>query len=212
MMFRIWRRVALLGVLTCSLNAWGSGLEQLQSYLQSTRSGDYRFEQITVSPDNQARQPQVQMGRMRFVRPGLFRFDYLTPFPQQIVADGQMLWFYDPDLMQVSVRNQAETLADAPAGLLATATDLNELRQHFILTEQPSRDGLSWVKAIPKNEQAVLTEVQVGLQAGQLKALKMLDAMGQSSSLKFEPTEGAAEPNPRVFQFVPPPGADILRP
>src|SRR5690606_10777364 len=86
-------------------------------------------------------------GEFQLKRPGQFRWDYDNPYPQQIVADGDNIWFYDQDLEQVTVKSQAETLAETPASLLSgqqIPTDKYDIRSI------PSEDGLSWVRLTPK--------------------------------------------------------------
>lgn len=198
--------------LTLSMGwAHASGLDQLQAFLSQASRGDYTFEQTVTGPSTRASKPVVQKGRMRFIRPHKFRFDYGQPFPQVIVADGRKLWLYDPDLAQVTVRDQAITLAESPAGLLASATDLKELEIHFVLSTLPSSDGLEWVLAVPKNGQAVLTQVKVGLKSNRLAALELTDAMGQRARLNFSLTAMDQEIVNSVFQFTPPAGTDLLQ-
>lgn len=55
-----------------------------------------------------ARAPRArtQSGTFEFQRPGKFRFVYVKPFEQTIVADGKTLWLHDVDLNQVTSRPQ----------------------------------------------------------------------------------------------------------
>ena len=208
------RRVSwILSLALIATSAWSSdsGLNQLQAFLSLAKSGDYTFEQTVTGPSAKASKLLVQKGRMRFIRPLRFRFDYVSPYPQTIVADGSQLWLYDPDLEQVTVKNQEAMLAESPAGLLASATDVRQLQQHFELYELTPRDGLSWVKAKPKNNQAVLTEVNVGLKSNQLAVLELTDAMGQRSRLEFKIVSVNQPPSNDVFKFTPPKGADLIK-
>ena len=43
-------------------------------------------------------------GIFAFRRPGAFLWNYEKPWKQQVVSDGQTLWLYDEDLMQVTVK------------------------------------------------------------------------------------------------------------
>ena len=45
---------------------------------------------------------EQSQGTVVLARPGKFRWDYLKPFEQQIVADGTKVWIYDKDLEQVA--------------------------------------------------------------------------------------------------------------
>lgn len=205
---RSWIVVMLL--LVASAWSHASGLNQLQSFLSQTKSGDYAFEQTVTGPNAKASKPLVQTGRMRFIRPMRFRFDYVSPYPQIIVADGSKLWLYDPDLEQVTVKSQEAVLAESPAGLLASATDVKQLERHFDLSELPPSEDLFWVLAMPKNNQAVLTQVKVGLRSNRLAVLELVDAMGQRSRLEFSMTSTNQSPAADIFTFVTPKGADVI--
>ena len=108
-------------------------------------------------------------------------------------------------------RGQAQVLGQTPAALIAEATDLRALQADFTLAAEPARDGLQWVKAVPKTKDGQLQQVQVGFDGDKLAALEILDSFGQRSVLKF----GAMQLNPQLsagaFEFKPPAGADVLK-
>lgn len=128
-----------------------------------------------------------------------------------IVADGQTLWLYDVDLNQVTARKQSEVLGSTPAALIASAPDLRALQADFILAAAPDKDGLEWVLATPKTKDSQLQNIAIGLRAGDLVALEILDSFGQKSSLRFSGFVANAPIDAASFQFKPPPGADVIR-
>lgn len=202
--------------------ACASSLDTLETFLKSTKSGRADFTQV-VTPPAKAGQTTVRSktstGQFSFVRPTRFRFDYVKPFPQVIVADGQTLWLYDADLEQVTARKQAQALGSTPAALVATAVDLSTLQKEFSLEAQAQADadGLQWVQATPKNRESTIQSVRIGLRADgvqvSLDKLEIFDAMGQRSVLSFERFEvnpaslGAAQ-----FNFAVPKGVSVIRP
>jgi outer membrane lipoprotein carrier protein len=212
-----------LAFATCALTAsmaCASSLDTLETFLKSTKSGRADFTQV-VTPPAKAGQNGVRSktstGQFSFMRPTRFRFDYVKPFPQVIVADGQTLWLYDADLEQVTARKQAQALGSTPAALVATAADLGALQKEFSLEAQADADGLQWVQATPKNRESTIQSVRIGLRTDgvlvSLGKLEIFDAMGQRSVLSFERFEvnpvnlGAAQ-----FNFVPPKGVSVIRP
>ncbi len=200
--------------------AFASSLDTLETFLKSTKSGRADFAQV-VTPPAKAGQTTVRSktstGQFSFMRPTRFRFDYVKPFPQVIVADGQTLWLYDADLEQVTARKQAQALGSTPAALVATAVDLSTLQKEFSLEAQTDADGLQWVQATPKNRESTIQSVRIGLRADgaqvSLGKLEIFDAMGQRSVLSFERFEvnpaslGAAQ-----FNFAVPKGVSVIRP
>src|SRR5438876_2619730 len=41
-------------------------------------------------------------GKLYLQKPGRFRWDYVQPSEQLILADGKQIWFYDKDLQQAN--------------------------------------------------------------------------------------------------------------
>ena len=198
--------------------AQADGLALLGQFLQTTRGGRAQFTQQVSLPakaGQSARQRQSS-GTLEFQRPGRFRFVYKKPFEQTLVADGQTLWLYDPDLQQVTARAQAQVLGGTPLALIISATDLAGLQKDFVLQAEPARDGLQWVKATPRRSEGQMQQALAGLRATErgpeLAVLDVLDALGQRSVLTFS----AFEVNPALkadaFVFHPPAGTDVIRP
>jgi outer membrane lipoprotein carrier protein len=211
MLLNKWMTSAALAVLAAIASA--DGIESLEAFVKNTRSGRAAFTQTVTPPpkDGQPARDKVSSGAFQFQRPGRFRFDYEKPFVQNIVANGETLWLFDADLNQVTERRQAQALGATPAALIAAAPDLKALQADFAVEAAPERDGLQWVKATPKNRDGQLQSVQIGFRDDALAVLEIFDNFGQKSVLRF----GKVEVNPAipasVFQFKPPPGADIVR-
>ena len=150
-------------------------------------------------------------GSFEFARPNKFRFDYKKPFEQVIVADGQTLWLYDPDLKQVTSRKQEAVLGSTPAALIASAPDIAALKKDFDLQAAPDKDGFQWVSATPKNREGQLRSMLVGFRGNELARLDITDGFGQVSQIAFDKMElNAAVPADR-FQFKPPQGAAVVK-
>jgi outer membrane lipoprotein carrier protein len=184
--------------------AWAGPVETLREFVQTVRSGQGRFTQTVTSPDGKRR--KVSQGVFEFQRPNRFRFVYAKPFEQIIVADGQKVWMYDPDLNQVSVRRLSQALGATPAALLAGGS----LDQDFELAIQAPRDGLEWVQATPRQRDGTIQAMRVGFRGKELAALEVLDQFGQRSVLQFPEFKAHAVVPPEQFRFTPPPGADLI--
>jgi outer membrane lipoprotein carrier protein len=202
-----------IAISACALAANASGLDSLENFVKSTKSGRAEFTQVVTGParDGQAARSKTSSGTFEFSRPNRFRFHYTKPFEQTIVADGQTLWLHDVDLNQVTSRKQSQALGSTPAALIAAAPDLNALRKDFNLEPAGEKDGLQWVQATPKAKEGQLHSVKVGLRGNELAALEILDSFGQRSVLTFTKMELNAAVPPELFQFKPPQGADVVR-
>jgi outer membrane lipoprotein carrier protein len=204
------RIVAATFTTACALSASATGLESLEAFVKTVKSGRADFTQMVIAPakDGQTRRAKNSTGTFEFARPNRFKFLYKKPFEQSIVADGQTLWLFDVDLNQVTARKQSQ------AALIAAAPDLRTLQTDFTLANAPDADGLQWVSAIPKAKDSQLQNVRVGFRAGgktvELAVLEILDSFGQKSVLNFHRFEVNALLSEASFQFKPPVGADVI--
>jgi outer membrane lipoprotein carrier protein len=205
--------LATILIAACASGAWAGGMESLESFVKTVKSGRADFTQTVTAPprDGQPGRAKTSAGTFEFQRPGKFKFDYKKPFAQSIVADGKTLWLYDADLNQVTQRTQAQALGSTPAAVIAAAPDLRALQADFALEGTPERDGLQWVKATPKNKDGQLQSVQIGFQGDALAALEILDSFGQRSVLKFSSVEVNPSLPASVFDFKAPKGADVVK-
>jgi len=205
-------------LLTGAGATWASGLKSLEDFVKTVKTGQADFTQVVTSPAKEGQTPRVKTssGRFEFARPHRFKFTYVKPFAQTIVADGQTLWLYDPDLNQVTTRQQSQVLGSTPAALIASAADLKALQADFTLTDAPDKEGLQWVLAVPKSKDGQLQSVRVGLRVGSaevptLEVLEILDSFGQRSVLSFAGFQVNPALSAKAFEFKPPAGADVLK-
>jgi len=220
-MKRMMKLFAIIYIAAYAGATWAGGLESLEVFVKTVKTGRADFTQVVTAPakDGQAPRVKTSSGTFEFARPNRFKFIYQKPFAQSIVADGQTLWLFDPDLNQVTARKQALTLGSTPAALIAAAPDLRALQADFTLTDAPDKDGLQWVAATPKSKDGQLQTVRVGFRvgdpaadkAGGLAALEILDSFGQRSLLTFNRFEVNPALPGNSFQFKPPVGADVIR-
>lgn len=204
--------VAAFLIALSAVQASAGGLIDLENFVKNVKSGRAEFTQTVTAPPKagQVARTRLSSGTFEFLRPGRFKFSYKKPFEQIIVADGQTLWLYDADLHQVTARKQAQALGSTPAALIAAATDLKVLQADFQLVDAPDKDGLQWVQGSPKARDSQLQMVQVGFRQGELAVLEIVDNFGQRSVLNFSSVQSVPTPDPSVFQFKPPAGADVV--
>jgi outer membrane lipoprotein carrier protein len=204
---------AVLVACAMAAPAWAGGLESLEAFMKTAKSGKAEFTQVVTAPpkDGQAARTKTSTGTFEFSRPNRFRFNYKKPFEQTIVADGQTLWLHDVDLNQVTSRKQAQVLGSTPAAIIASAPDMAALQKDFTLQAAPDKDGLQWVSASPKTKDGQLQSVRVGFKGADLAALEILDSFGQRSVMTFSKLALNAGVSADAFQFKPPAGADLVR-
>lgn len=195
----------LLLLTTGPSQAQTTGADKLNQFVRYVETFQAAFEQTVIDPEgNVVEQAQ---GTFLLSRPGKFRWDYETPYPQKIVADGKNIWFYDVDLEQVTVKSQQEALAETPATLLS-----GELvpEDKYNIINLPSDDGLFWVELTPKQTESNFQAVTLAFDGDVLQQMIMRDSFDQRTRLNF--TQVIENPDFKydMFKFTPPTGIDVV--
>ncbi|AMC33867.1 outer membrane lipoprotein chaperone LolA [Janthinobacterium sp. B9-8] len=200
------RKLALIIlVAVTSQTTWADAVSDLKNYLSSTQSLQANFKQTVTSQQGKI---QNSSGTLSIQRPGLFRWIYQKPFEQLIIADGKQVWLYDPDLKQATVKAMGKALESSPAALLAGN---NQFERNYTLRPLPSREGIDWLEATPKQADQSFNSVKLGFSQGQLMQMELHDNFGQTTRIYFS----ALKINPKIdagqFRFTPPKDADVIR-
>lgn len=182
-----------------------TGEDKLNQFVQHVETFQAAFEQTVIDPEGQVME-QAQ-GLFVLSRPGKFRWDYETPYPQKIVADGKNIWFYDVDLEQVTVKSQQEALAETPATLLS-----GELvpEDKYNINNLPSDDGLLWVELTPKQTESNFQAVTLAFDGDVLQQMIMRDSFDQRTRLTFTQVIENPKFKQDMFKFTPPTGIDVV--
>lgn len=183
----------------------------LDDYLAGLSTWSAQFTQ-TITDGSGKRVPDGdESGRLIIVRPGKFRWESApkeTPEAARLmIADGRNLWFYDQDLEQATVKPLDEALSQSPAMLLAGS---GALRDAFDVSADGRRDGLEWVRARPRNPESDFQEALFGFRGKELARLVAVNKLGQRSTLEFRSVRRNATVDPKLVQFEPPAGVDVI--
>lgn len=170
--------------------------------------GSVRAEFVQELIDPRAKTTQRAVGTLSLKKPGRFRWDYTQP-AQVIVCDGERLWLYDKDLEQVTVRRVRDTLSQTPAMLLSGQA---RIRDGFVVTAAPRRDGLDWVRLVPKRADTDFRELRLAFSGDALQRLEFEDKLNQQTRIELKRVERNVPLDDSLFRFVPPPGADVIGP
>ncbi|HWL61329.1 MAG TPA: outer membrane lipoprotein chaperone LolA [Steroidobacteraceae bacterium] len=211
------RRMAVLAPCLLACAAWTAPAAAAQSttalddYLAGLSTWSAQFTQ-TVTDGSGKRVPDGdETGRLIIVRPGKFRWESAPKDAPEaarlMVADGRNLWFYDQDLEQATVKAMDEALSQSPAMLLAGSV---ALREAFDVSPDGRRDGLEWVRAKPRNAESDFQEALFGFRGKELSRLVAVNKLGQRSTLEFKGVRRNATVDPKLVQFDPPDGVDVI--
>lgn len=199
-------RLFLLGTTLVAVQAFAGARDNLKSFTSGLKGLDGLFTQQVY--DTKGKLKETSSGRVALSAPRLFRWEYAKPYPQLIVADGNKVWVYDPDLQQVTVRGQGNEEQNSP---LSALIDPAKLDQQFNVSESGSADGLQWLTLTPKNEgEASFQSARLGFDAGGLTRMEVLDAVGQSTRISFSGWKRNPAFASGTFKYTPAKGVDVV--
>ncbi|GMR21211.1 MAG: outer membrane lipoprotein chaperone LolA [Gammaproteobacteria bacterium] len=179
--------------------------QSLERFFNKVSTYQASFKQVVLDDSGQA--VQQASGRLWIQRPGLFRWDYESPYAQQIVADGKKLWVYDIGLQQVTVRASEEALQGTPAMLLSGK---GGVLKRFKIEPQPSHKGLDWLALLPRTGDSGYRRIRLGFRQGRLDTMELIDNFDQLTRITLLDVAENRRIRKSVFHFTPPDNVDIV--
>jgi outer membrane lipoprotein carrier protein len=208
-MRRLRYPLRLLGAAFVMLAAQSAGadnaLDAVDEFFRNLHTLQADFHQRVVTTEGKVQQESD--GHVWIMRPGRFRWNYLTPYKQQLVADGRHLWSYDEDLAQVSVQPMNKVFSATPAMLLGGNEPLDKV---FTLKELPADDGVQQVLLTPKRDDSSVIEVRLQFTKGALTGIVARDNFGNTTTFTFSNVVRNGTLDESIFNFTPPPGVDVV--
>lgn len=199
------RLLFVLALIAANSAAQAANPKALSDFSTGLTGLDGRFVQRVFDADGQL--TEETKGRVALSTPRQFRWEYEPPFPQLIVADGDHVWIYDPDLEQVQVRKQSHEEQQSP---LAALIDPAELERQFSVSAGPSEDGLQWVVLTPKDDEAQIESARLGFSGKDLSRMTMSDVLGHRTEIVFQGWKRNPVFAGDTFAFTPPQGVDVV--
>ncbi|KAF1689970.1 outer membrane lipoprotein chaperone LolA [Pseudoxanthomonas taiwanensis] len=208
-MSRVLRTVSCLalGLALLSGNALAGARDELARFTRGLKGLEGEFTQQVY--DANGRRKESSAGKVAVSAPRLFRWEYTTPFVQLVVADGEKVWIYEPDLQQATVKPQGEEERNSPLVALFEPARLE--RQFDVSEDATPSDGLQWMTLTPKvDAEANFQVARLGFNGQGLARMEVVDLVGQKTEIRF----GAWRRNPAfaagTFQFKPGKDVDVV--
>ena len=192
----------LFPLLSCAATA----AQQLAQLLDAMHSLQAQFVQTVA--DGNGRVLQQTAGKMSLIRPGKFRWDTQSPAKQLLIADGRKIWLYDQDLQQVTVQKQQNFNPRSPAMLLNGSTKM--LAHDFNVSFVKQGDPVIF-KLAPKKASNLFQSVSLSFKNKQLQQMRMLDNLGQVTTIYFTQVRLNPPLPTGLFKFITPKGVDVVR-
>lgn len=195
------------GLLFVASSASAGARDDFAAFTEGLKSLDGRFSQQVFDPKGKLK--EKSSGRVALSAPRLFRWEYASPYPQQVIADGKTVWIYEPDLQQVTRRPQGAEERNSP---LTALLDPKRLDAQFNVREAGASDGLEWLALTPKGQggMAGIRSARLGFGASGLMRMQVVDQLGQRTEISFAGWKRNAALPAATFRFSPPKGVDVI--
>ena len=197
--------------LILSFNVIADGISDLNAFVNNVSTMSSEFSQVVL--DKKGLKLQDVEGVMLFKRPNKFRWDYLKPYQNQIISDGDRLFMYDQDLRQVSINPIAKVAGSTPLLIIAG----KNIEKYFTLRNiedqvaNEMNQNIKWVEAVPIEEGAGFSKVILGLTENKLSVMKIVDAFEHSTTISFKNAKYNVTLVDNDFLFKLPTGVDVVQ-
>jgi outer membrane lipoprotein carrier protein len=181
------------------------GKQLVDEFIEDVESFSGSFEQVLIDADGEVIERTT--GTLEISRPGKFRWSYVEPYEQWLIADGLNIWSYDVDLAQVTVKPQAAALANTPALLLSGSADALD---QFDYQGSYDETVTTWVKLAPRNTDSGFLRMELGFIDDTLNRMVFFDNLEQTTLVEFRDVAVNGQIDPARFEFLVPDDVDVV--
>lgn len=178
----------------------------LTRFLSGTETYQARFTQEVT--DERGDLIEESSGGFSLARPGRFRWHYEEPLEQLLISDGELIWLYDVDLEQATVRSAAGALEQTPAGILVGEPGALEGYELGMAEKSAASSTIVLRPLVPG--QSDFRRIALGFAAGELVTLELADSFGQNTLVQFTDARVNSALDPQLFEFEVPEGTDVI--
>lgn len=186
----------LLALFLQSTALAGPGRDAMERFLDGLSTLQAKFEQSVLDTENN--RTGLMHGLFLLDRPGKFRWDYVAPREQVILADGRDVWIIEEDLKQVTRHLQKWALKDTPAAFL---TREESVEKDFEVIEIGERMDMQWLELIPRNPESDLQRVLLAFSGDEFRLMELYDKFGQISRFRFFDIQRNVPIDPGLFVY-----------
>ncbi|UUY07628.1 outer membrane lipoprotein chaperone LolA [Pseudomonas sp. J452] len=183
-----------------------AAVKRLTELLNQAQTISARFSQLTL--DGTGTQLQETAGQLALKRPGLFRWHTDAPQEQLLVSNGEKVWLYDPDLMQVTIQSLDQRLTHTPALLLSG--DVSKIRENFEISFKEAGEVVDFMLK-PKAQDTLFDNLRLSFRRGVINDMQLIDSIGQRTNILFLSVKMNEQLDPALFTFDVPEGADVIQ-
>lgn len=187
------------------LNCYASDVDSFIAQTKQVKSFDAQFKQ--TSKDSQGRVLQTISGILKVKKPSKLNWRTNPPYEQLVVSDGKLVWVYDMDLEQVSIRKLDNRVQETPALLLSGSSE--DIKKHFKVKLKAVKKQKTY-SLTPKDESQLYSRIEFVYQGERLDKMVIFDAAGQITSIEFSKQKLNNPIADKEFEFIVPEGVDVI--
>ena len=168
----------------------------------------YSADFTQISQDGAGNEVQRSTGHLWINKPHKFKSHTYPPYEQVLVSNGDLLWFYDPDLEQVTIQKRDPINRSQPAFLLAGQID--DIEKHFQVDHYADEEASHFVlRPVAADGQVVSLAIEI--KQGIIGSISVVDALNQKTELRFSAIETNPQLDSSIFLFDIPEGVDVVK-
>ncbi len=155
-------------------------------------------------------QTKASTGVVFFRSPGMMNWEYTKPVPQIFVGDGTVLWFYQPDLNQVTLSDFKRSFStELPVSFLL---GLGKVGDNFKAERGCRFENLLLVELVPLSPDPNLSAFHLLVDAKDHtpRGAKVIDVGGNETTILFEEVKLNSNVPLDRFAFTVPKGVDVI--
>lgn len=175
---------------------------------------DYRATFVQEAKIKGYPRPQISSGEVFYKKPGMMRWNYDKPEPQEIVTDGKVLWMYSPSLDQVMKADFAMTSQSKVAE--AFLSGMGNISKDFNISIENSKGTKADIILMltPKDESDPVKSLELSVDRETIYVRKsvMTDIYGNVTSVSLSNFKVNTGIKKKLFDFVPPEGVEVITP
>lgn len=151
----------------------------------------------------------VSSGHVIFAKPGRMRWEYRVPEESYVISDGKILWIHDVAARQATrVPVGEEYLTGAALQFLLGDGNLSEA---FVISPGQCSPGLVELDLEPRKPSSYeRLSMTASPDTGLISETSIVDLFGNRTRIRFQNIVVDPPPASGNFEFVPPPGVEIL--
>ncbi len=179
--------------------------DPLKAFLEELDTLESNFTQTLLDEDGS--ELEKTTGTLYLKQPGQFHWAYQTPYMQKIISDGEVLWIFDQDLEQITIRAMGDSLEKTPAAIILGDS---KLEKHFVQVDLGKIEGFDWIELTPRDLEAQYESIRIGFNKNSLGMMIIADNLGQTTRIDFSDVSKNSKLDAELFTLSIPDDVDVI--